>query len=46
MLPGLVTELNYTIRYEIVDRLIENNFGRVALEEAFEAHFLEQSAST
>lgn len=46
MLPGLVTELNYTIRYEIVDRLIENNLGRVALEEAFEAHFLERSAST
>lgn len=46
MLPGLLTELNYAIRYEIVDRLIEIDFGRVELDEAFEAHFLERSAST
>lgn len=46
LLPGLVSELDTTIRDEIVSRLIEHHSRRVGIEEAFEGHFLEESAST
>ena len=42
LLPDLVTELNKSIRNELVIRLIGHRSGMVELEEAFEEHFLER----
>lgn len=41
ILPELVTELNKSIRDELVVRLIGFRSGRVGLEDAFEEHFME-----
>lgn len=46
LLPALLTELNKTVRNELVSRLIEHRSCKVDLEEAFEEAFLEESAST
>ncbi len=45
LLPALLTELNKTVRNELVSRLIEHRSCKVDLEEAFEEHFLEESAA-
>lgn len=46
ILPGLTTEIDRTIRNEIVNRLIDRNTRTAGLEEAFTEHFLDKSAST